>query len=97
MLFRSDGWLCKLDLAGVRTDDLCVEVGDGRLRVAGVRRDVSLGRGWRHHLLEIAYSRFERVIELPDDLTNASVRLEHQRGMLLVWITTRRDAAERED
>jgi HSP20 family protein len=80
------GWLIKFDLAGVRAEDLEVQAHGSRLTVRGVRRDHSIEEGCRCYRMEIAYSHFERTVELPADLEHAQIRAEHREGMLLVRI-----------
>ena len=82
------GWLVKLELAGVRREDLQVTAQGRRLSVRGRRRDATLVEGLQHHSLEIAYSEFERRLELPCDLDRAEISAEFQDGMLIVRITT---------
>jgi HSP20 family protein len=81
-----DGWLLKFDLAGVRAEDVGVRIYGNRLTVRGVRRDWCLEDGCRHYRLEIAYSHFERTLELPGNLDLAHVATEYRDGMLLVRI-----------
>lgn len=88
------GWLCKVDLAGVSPEDVRVELRRCAIVVSGVRRDVQVGQGWRHYSLEISYSRFERVIELPEDLSGAQMHTVHRAGMLLVLVETSAPAAK---
>ncbi|HXK62265.1 MAG TPA: Hsp20/alpha crystallin family protein [Acidobacteriota bacterium] len=88
------GWALKFDLAGVRPEDVKVEVQDMFLRVSGVRRDWIIERGWRHQSMEIAYSRFERVFQLPCDPTTCRVSIERQEGMLVVRIDDERKRKE---
>jgi HSP20 family protein len=83
-----EGWLVKLDLAGVRPEDVGVSVSGRRLRVKGIRRDLNIGEGCRCYRLEIAYSRFERDIELPIEPDPARIATEYHEGMLLVRIKT---------
>ncbi len=78
-----DGWLVKLDLAGVHPEDVQLLVQGRQLTVCGTRRD-SIEEGCDHYQMEIDYSRFERVIELPCDLERARTTVEHQEGMVLV-------------
>jgi HSP20 family protein len=86
-----DGWLLKADVAGVRPEDISVVL-DGRfVTIRGLRRDWSVEEGCCHYRMEIAYSRFERTVELPADLDPASVRTELKEGMLLVRV--RRETA----
>jgi HSP20 family molecular chaperone IbpA len=42
--------------------------------------------------MEIAYSRFERQVELPGDLQRAKIDTEFRDGMLLVRIQREADA-----
>lgn len=78
------GWLVKFDLAGVSPDEVTVEMTRSELRVSGVRRDRFVRRGFRHHSMEISYSRFERTIQLPCRSERCSMRTEFEEGMLIV-------------
>jgi HSP20 family protein len=81
-----DGWLLKFDLAGVRPEDIVVEVHERQIEVSGMRRDWCLEEGCCHYRMEISYSRFERVVELPDEMEGARVATEFRHGMLLIRI-----------
>src|SRR6184192_336513 len=76
------GWIAKFDLAGVRLEDIHLDVQDHRLTLRGLRRDWLIQEGCYYHSLEIAYSRFERGIEFPADLTQATITTDYQAGML---------------
>jgi HSP20 family molecular chaperone IbpA len=80
------GWLAKFDLAGVRPEEVRVEVHGRCLSVQGVRRDWVIEEGCHYHSLEIVYSPFERRLEFPVSLEQASIRTEHQFGMFLVRV-----------
>jgi HSP20 family protein len=80
------GWLAKFDLAGVRPEDVRLQVRGPCLSIQGVRRDWLLEEGYCYHSLEITYSQFERQIEFPVNLERASITTEYQWGMLLVRI-----------
>jgi HSP20 family protein len=81
------GWLLKFELAGVSPDDMTVTLQGSRVIVRGVRLDRCLESGCSVHQMEIAYNVFERTIELPDDLSHATLRWESSFGMLIVRIT----------
>jgi len=83
-----DGWLVKFELAGVRPEDIRVNVHENQLSVSGSRRDWCLEKGCRQIRMEISYSRFERSIELPATLRGARVVTEHRHGLLLVRLET---------
>ena len=86
------GWLVKFDLAGVRPQDVEWSVRGNLLTVRGVRRDCLIEEGCAHYRMEIEYSRFERQIEIPGDLTAARLTTEHRDGMLIVRISWEGDA-----
>lgn len=80
------GWLVKFDLAGVNPEDIQLQLSGSRLTVRGIRRDSCLEEGCHHYQMEISYSRFERAVQLPVLLEQASLAVEHRHGMLLVHI-----------
>ena len=82
------GWLVKLELAGVRPEDVRLAVRGTRCWVQGTRRDVRLHEGLDCHRLEIAYSRFERLLELPGLSESAEIGVSYRDGMLLIRIQT---------
>jgi HSP20 family protein len=82
------GWLVKFDLAGVSPDEVELSVQGARLTVRGRRRDCGQEEGCVCHLMEIAYSAFERTIVLPCELDRAEISAEFRLGMLLVRIQT---------
>ena len=87
-IYRSRcGWLVKPDLAGVRRSDVSVKVAGRRLAVRGRRRDLVVSEDWSHYSMEIAYSDFERIIEMPCDLDRVAVNAELLDGMLLIYVT----------
>ena len=80
------GWVVKFDLAGVNPRD--IEIRSRRLRHprSRVRRDQFIERGYRHHSMEISYSRFERTLHLPCVCEGASITTEYMDGLLIVTI-----------
>jgi HSP20 family protein len=81
-----DGWLVKFELAGVEPDDIELTVHGRFVRVRGRRRDCCLEPGCRLLHMEIAYSRFERQVELPADVESLAICTEFRHGMLLVRV-----------
>jgi len=88
----SQGWVLKFDLAGVRLEDIQVYARDRTVTVEGVRRDWMMeDSGCRHYSMEISYSRFQRCVELPEELRTAKIRTDYRDGILLVRIAQRED------
>jgi HSP20 family protein len=83
-----DGWILKFDLAGVRPEDVQVRVSGTTVEVSGARRDWLQFDGCNYYSMEISYSRFARVLEMPAPLEGAQVECEYREGMFLVRLRT---------
>ena len=79
-------WLIKVELAGVRMEDVRVQVAGRQVRVCGRRRDLLIHQDWTQYSMELSYNQFERRIELPCDLAGARLQLEFREGILLIRI-----------
>ena len=80
----NDGWIVKVDLAGIRPADIEIRI-DGRLlRISGSRRDGICGEGVSHYQLEITYSRFEKMIQFPRSIEHASIARDYRDGLLIL-------------
>ena len=79
-----DGWIVKVDLAGVRTDDLEIRISGPLLHISGLRRDSTCGEGISHYQLEITYSRFEKTIQFPRSIESASIGRDYRDGLLIL-------------
>jgi HSP20 family protein len=79
-----EGWIVKLDLAGVCVDELEIEVVGSMLRVGGCRRDTFYQEGYTYHQMEITYSRFEKSIQFPGSIHGASLARDYSDGLLII-------------
>ncbi len=80
----AEGWLIKFELAGVRQEDVRIEANNHGLTVSGVRRDVRHFEWQEAHLMEIAYSRFERSVQLPEPINDMKLIVDFRDGMMYV-------------
>jgi HSP20 family protein len=85
------GWLVKFDLAGVRAEDITLTADGSRVTVRGTRRDCAVEEGCSYYRMEIAYSHFERSVELPVLVDPTNVSTEYDNGMLSVYLQTEAD------
>jgi HSP20 family protein len=84
-VYRSaDGWIVKVDLAGVCSDELEILVAASSLRIRGCRRDGLFQEGFSYQQMEIMYSRFEKTIEFPCEIEEASLSHDYRDGFLIV-------------
>ena len=79
-----EGWVVKVDLAGVGSDDLEIEIRGTSLIIRGSRRDTLFKEGFVYHQMEITYSRFEKTIQFPAPIEGASVAHDYQDGFLII-------------
>ena len=79
-----DGWIVKVDLAGIKPADVEVTIDGPVLRISGSRRDGICGEGVSHYQLEITYSRFEKMIQFPRSIENAAIDRDYRDGLLIL-------------
>jgi HSP20 family protein len=82
----SDGWIVKVDLAGVSADDLQITIRGRTLSISGCRRDTFFDEGVVYHQLEITYSRFEKVLSFPCSIEGASILRDYRDGLLILHL-----------
>lgn len=87
VLRYGERWYIKLEVAGVCPEEVAISAQENALRIRGCRRDMLLEEGYYYHSLEISYSRFERIIELPFSINVDTIRWRYQDGMLLVQLS----------
>jgi HSP20 family protein len=78
----ADGWIVKVDLAGIKPSDVAVTVDGDVLRISGSRRDGTCGEGVSHYQLEITYSRFEKMIQFPRSIEHVRIERDYSDGLL---------------
>lgn len=81
-----EGWLVKVELAGVSAEDIEIEVEGRNLYIAGTRKDNFCQKGISYHQMEITYSRFEKNLEFPDVIDNAKLEHNYENGLLLIYL-----------
>ena len=89
-----EGWLVKVDLAGVRSEDVEITLDGPLLRISGLRRDSFCGEGVSHYQLEITYSRFEKVIQFPCSIERAAVDRDYRDGLLVLLLNESEECRE---
>jgi HSP20 family protein len=79
-------YLVKVELPGVKREDVKVTVENGVLSIQGERKQEKEDKGEKHHRIERAYGTFLRSFSLPDNVAAGDIRAESQDGVLLVHI-----------
>src|SRR5688572_5957590 len=81
-----DGWLVKVELAGVSAEDIEIDIQGKSLYIAGCRKDKSCAVGMSYHQMEITYSRFEKTLEFPASIEGAKVEHNFENGLLIIHL-----------
>ena len=89
-----EGWLVKVDLAGVRPEEIEITVAGRVLVVAGCRRDTVLSETVAYHQLEITYSSFEKTLRFPCPIEGARVETDYRDGLLIIRLRESKEDCE---
>jgi len=74
-----DAYLVKVDLPGVKADDVSVEVNENVLSISGSRVSEETGQA---QLVERPYGSFVRTLTLPQGVDSDSIEAGYQEGVL---------------
>ena len=83
------GLVVKVELAGMRREDLELTVEGSRLKISGQRPDGCRAPKCTFLVMEINYGAFESVIELPDGYDLSHAKASYQNGFLRVDVPLR--------
>jgi HSP20 family protein len=81
-----------LDLPGMDTDDIEIELKQGVLTVAGERKQVGEEDGKDYRRVESAYGKFRRVVQFKKDIDGEKVEAEYNDGVLSVTVPKAKSA-----
>ncbi len=78
------GLVVKVELAGMRREDLELTIEGGKLRIIGNRPDGCRSAQCKFLVMEINYGSFESVIELPEGYDLSRARAAYVNGFLRI-------------
>lgn len=79
-----EGLVIKVELAGMRREDLELVVESNRVKITGHRPDGCRAAKCKFLVMEINYGAFETTIELPKGYDLAHARAAYQNGFLRI-------------
>lgn len=79
-----EGLVIKVELAGMRREDLALTIEGNRLRISGHRPDGCRASKCKFLVMEINYGFFESVIELPPGYDLGQAKAAYQNGFLRI-------------
>jgi len=81
-----DGWLVKVELAGVSAEDIEIDIQGNVLYIAGCRKDRTCSAGMAYQQMEITYSHFEKTLNFPASIEGAKLEHNYEDGLLLIYL-----------
>ncbi len=81
-----EGWIVKIELAGVSPDEVEITIDDRTLHVAGVRRDALYSESVSYYQMEITYSRFHKKLQFPQAIAGALIEQDYRDGLLVLHL-----------
>lgn len=91
----SERLLFKVDLPGIRKDEVSVRVDGGVLTIEGSRKLDLEEKRQGYHRVERAYGKFSRSFALPDSVSTEEIRAELREGVLEIALAKRKEAKPR--
>ena len=79
-----EGWVVKVELAGVAAEDVQIDVQGNYLTIVGSRKDHSCSAGNSYHQMEITYSCFEKTLKFPSSIEGVQMDHMFENGLLII-------------
>src|SRR3954464_2053646 len=87
------GLVIKVELAGMRKEDLQVVMEGSKVKISGHRPDGCRAPKCKFLVMEINYGAFESVIELPEGYDLARAKAAYQNGFLRIDVPLLKETA----
>jgi HSP20 family protein len=79
-----DGWVVKVELAGVSEEEIEIAIDGSVLYIAGSRKDRSCTSGISYQQMEISYSSFEKTLRFPSPIDGSTIEHVFENGLLII-------------
>jgi HSP20 family protein len=88
-----EGLVIKVELAGMRREDLELVVEGNRVKISGQRPDGCRSPKCKFLIMAINYGAFETVIELPSGYDLSEARAAYQNGFLRIDVPVKKGSS----
>jgi HSP20 family protein len=79
-----DNIVVKVEIPGMRKDDIKIAVHGNMLSVSGERKQENEVKDKTYHRIERAYGKFSRIITLPSEIDADKIRASYKDGLLKI-------------
>ena len=91
-----DKYTLKLDLPGIKKDDVKISFVDGRLSISGERIQESEHKDSKCHRIERSFGRYYRSFNLPENVQSDKINAEFKDGQLSISVPKAEEANPKE-
>lgn len=92
---NNDGYILKLDLPGLKREDVKLVFTNGQLSISGERKHEVMN-DLRQHRIERTYGKFYRIFSLPQEIQHDKIEAEFKDGQLTISIPKAEEAKPKE-
>lgn len=96
ILESKDSYLIRVELPGMRNEDLKTEVNDGMLTLSGERKFEEPANGVEYHRVERVTGKFSRSFHLPQTVKHDGIKATYRDGILEVQVPKAEEAKPRQ-
>jgi HSP20 family protein len=93
---NENNYLLKVDLPGVKKDDLKISYSEGQLSISGERKQEKVTKDSKVHRVERAYGKYYRSFSLPKKIKEDKINAEFIDGQLTIIIPKVEEAKPKE-
>jgi HSP20 family protein len=87
-----DNFTIRVEVPGLRREDIDVSLQDGALVISGERRSEKVEEGVEIHRQERFYGKFQRALTLPEPVVADKVKADYKDGVLTVTLPKTEEA-----
>jgi len=84
------------ELPGMKKEDINISLENGRLSISGERSFEKEEEGKTFHRVETQYGSFSRSFQLPDNVSEESIKATYEDGLLNIAIDKSEDKVKRQ-
>ncbi len=86
MIENENGFEVKVDLPGLKPEEVTVEYRKGALWISGERKEEKEEKGETYHRIERSYGEFRRVLPLPAEVVEDKIEAKFSEGVLNITV-----------
>ncbi len=91
-----DKYTLKLDLPGIKKEDVKISYVDGRLSISGERAQESEHKDSKCHRIERSFGKYYRSFNLPEHIQSDKINAEFKDGQLTISVPKAEEAKPKE-